>query len=266
MKKFTSVLLFVSLFLSGCAAQSEKHSVSTNGSTSMEKVVGFLSEAYMEENENVSVFFNPTGSGSGIRAVNDGTCDIGLSSRNLTSEESEYLNATVIAIDGMGIVVNKSNPINDLTIDALKKIYIGEATMWSDVGGDSIPIVCIGRESASGTRDGFEEATGTKGLCKYSQELTSSGDVLNAVAANPNAIGYASLASIKDNVKVLSIDGISPTSDSVQSGEYKIQRSFIFVTKKDVPLSDDAQGFFDFATSSAADEFIVMSGSVPVKH
>ena len=177
--------------LTGCSKGEQ--TVSTDGSTSMEKVIGFLSEAYMEKHEDVKVTYNPTGSGSGIKAVESGSCDIGLASRNLKDEEKANLNETVVAIDGIAIVVNSENHVADLTVEQIAKLYTGEVTNWKDVGGSDAPVVCIGREAASGTRDGFESITDTKEKCKYNQELTSTGDVIQTVSSNPNAIGYASL-------------------------------------------------------------------------
>ncbi len=264
--------------LTGCGAETSSgenstsskkaessQTVSTDGSTSMEKVIGFLSEAYMDENEDTKVTYNPTGSSSGIEAVSAGRCDIGLASRDLKDEEKTDLTGTVIAIDGIGIIINPENTVSDLSVEQVGKIYTGEIDNWKDVGGKDAPIVCIGREAASGTRDGFEEVTGTKDNCKYSQELTSTGDVVQTVSGNPNAIGYASVAAVNDSVKAISIEGVAPTTDTIQSGEYKIQRNFVFVTRKDETLSKAAQGFFDFATSEKANDLITKAGAVPVK-
>lgn len=239
--------------------------VATDGSTSMEKVIGFLSEAYMEEHGDIKVTYNPTGSSSGIQAVAEGRCDIGLASRDLKDEETADLQGTIVAIDGIGIIVNPDNPVTDLTIEQIGKIYSGEVANWKELGGSDAPIVCIGREAASGTRDGFEEVTGTKDKCKYSQELTSTGDVVQTVSGNPNAIGYASIASANDSVKTVSVEGINPTTETIQNGEYKVQRNFVLVTKKDTPLSKTAEEFFDFATSPQADSLITEAGAVPVK-
>ena len=239
--------------------------VSTDGSTSMEKVIGFLSEAYMEENSAVKVTYNPTGSGSGIKAVQAGSCDIGLASRDLKPEEATDLNGTVVAIDGIAMIVNKENPVKDLTIEQIAALYKGEITNWSEVGGADAPVVLIGREAASGTRDGFESITDTEDACKYNQELTSTGDVVQTVSSNPNAIGYASLASVKDTVKLISVEGVTPSTETIQNGSYKIQRNFVMVTKKNAELSPAAKSFFEFATSSAADEWIIEAGAVPVK-
>lgn len=239
--------------------------VATDGSTSMEKVIGFLSEAYMEDHEGIKITYNPTGSSSGIQAVAEGRCDIGLASRDLKEEETADLLGTVVAIDGIGIIVNPDNPVTDLTLEQIGMIYTGKITNWKDVGGSDTPIVCIGREAASGTRDGFEEVTETKDQCQYSQELTSTGDVVQTVSGNPNAIGYASVASVNDTVKMVSVEGISPTTETIQEGKYKVQRNFVLVTKKDSSLSKAAQEFFDFATSPQADSLITEAGAVPIK-
>ena len=238
--------------------------VSTDGSTSMEKVIGYLSEAYSEENPNVKVTYNPTGSGAGIQAVSEDRCDIGLSSRDLKEDEAKTLDAKVVAIDGIAMVVNPENTVSDLTIDQIAKLYKGELTNWSEVGGADAPVVLIGREAASGTRDGFESITDTKGACAYAQELTSTGDVIQTVASNPNAIGYASLAAVKDTVRALKVEGVSPTTETIQDGSYKIQRDFNIVTKKGKELTGAAKAFYDFATSKEADSLIEKAGAVPV--
>lgn len=239
--------------------------VATDGSTSMEKVIGFLSEAFMEEYTDVEVSYNPTGSSAGIQAVAAGSCDIGLASRDLKDEEKAELTGTVVAIDGIAVIVNPENTVADLTLEQIAKIYTGEVTNWNEVGGAEAPIVLIGREASSGTRDGFESITGTEDICKYDQELTSTGDVVTAVAGNPNAIGYASLASVKDTVKAISVEGVAPSTETIQSGEYKVQRNFVMVTKTGAQLSTQAQAFFDFATSAAAESLIIEAGAVPVK-
>ena len=279
MKKIMSMFAVVALMaamVTGCgtngdvatddpiAPEKVSGTVATDGSTSMEKVIGYLSEAYMEENADVKVTYNPTGSGSGIQAVQEGRCDIGLSSRNLKDEEAKDLVGTVVAIDGIAIIVNPENPVADLTIEQIAKLYKGEITNWKEIGGNDLPVVLIGREAASGTRDGFESITGTEDACKYSQELTSTGDVVQTVASNPNAIGYASLASVKDTVKAIDVEGVTPTTETIQNGTYKVQRNFVFVTKKNTELTGAAKAFFDFATSSAADKLIEEAGAVPV--
>ena len=240
-------------------------SVSTNGSTSMEKVIGALGEAFMEANSGVNFTYNPTGSGSGITAVSEGRCDIGLSSRALKDDEkASGLKETIVALDGIAIIVNPQNPVKDLSLEQIAKIYTGEITNWKDVGGEDAEIVLIGREAGSGTRDGFESITETKDACQYRQELTSTGDVITTVSQNPNAIGYASLAAIKDSVKALTVNGVAPTEATVKDGTYLVQRPFVLVTKEGAALSETAQKFFDFATSADAASIISAAGAVPV--
>ena len=241
--------------------------VSTDGSTSMEKVIGALSESFMAANGGVTVNYNPTGSGSGITAVQEGTCDIGLSSRALKDEEKAAgLKETVLAYDGIAIIVHPDNPVSDLTLEQIAKLYTGEITNWKDVGGNDAEVVLIGREAASGTRDGFESITGTKDACKLDQELTSTGGVIEAVAGNPNAIGYASLSAVegKNTVKAVTVGGVACTEETVLNGSYAIQRPFVLVTKTGETLSPAAQAFFDYATSSAASQLIKAAGAVPV--
>lgn len=251
--------------LAGCGKQ-ERSTVSTDGSTSMEKVIGSLKETFEAENEGITVTYNPTGSGTGITAVAEGRCDIGLSSRDLKDEElAKGLEGTVIAYDGIAIIVHPENPVSDLTMAQIAKIYTGEITNWKDVGGKDAQIVLIGREAGSGTRDGFESITGTAENCKYRQELTSTGDVIATVAGNPDAIGYASLASVKDSVKAIKVDGVMPSEATIKDGGYQVQRNFVLVTKTDSKLSDAAQKFFDYVTSADASDVIKNAGAVPVK-
>lgn len=239
--------------------------VSTDGSTSMEKVIKYLSESFSEENKNVKITYNPTGSGAGITAVSEGRCDIGLSSRDLKDEEKQFgLKGTVVALDGIAIAVNPENTVEDLTVEQIADLYTGKITNWKDVGGKDAPVVLIGREAASGTRDGFESITKTKDSCKYSQELSSTGDVIQTVASNPNAIGYASLASVKETVKAIKVNSVAPSTATVQDGTYKIQRDFVFVTKEGKELSKAAQAFFDWVVSGKADSLIEKAGAVPV--
>lgn len=281
MKKIITIVAAFALMagaLTGCGSKNpsadkdaegrkadSSQTVATDGSTSMEKVIGFLSEAYMEEHGDVKITYNPTGSSSGIQAVAEGRCDIGLASRDLKEDEMADLQGTVVAIDGIGIIVHPDNPATDLTIEQIAMIYTGKITNWKEVGGNDAPVVCIGREAASGTRDGFEEVTGTKDKCQYSQELTSTGDVVQTVSGNPNAIGYASVASVNDTVKMVSVEGITPTTETIQDGKYKVQRNFVLVTPKNKKLSEAAQEFFDFVTSPQADSFITEAGAVPMK-
>lgn len=274
MKKIITVLCAAVMALSlfaGCGQKANDNgtttggTVATDGSTSMEKVIGALGESFMEANKGTTFTYNPTGSGSGIQAVSEGRCDIGLSSRALKDDEkASGLKETTLALDGIAIIVNPQNPVQDLTLEQIAKIYTGEITNWKDVGGEDAEIVRIGREAGSGTRDGFESITDTKDACQYRQELTSTGDVIATVSQNPNAIGYASLAAIKDSVKALTVNGVAPTEATVKDGTYLVQRPFVLVTKEGAALSETAQKFFDFATSADAASIISAAGAVPV--
>jgi phosphate transport system substrate-binding protein len=266
MKKFISILLVAIMAVSaltGCSG-SKGGTVSTDGSTSMEKVIGALGESFENDNSGVTFTYNPTGSGSGIKAVLEGRCDIGLSSRNLKDEEkADGLTETVLAYDGIAMIVHPENPVSDLTLEQIAAIYTGEITNWNEVGGNDCEIVLIGREAGSGTRDGFESITGTEDACKYRQELTSTGDVITTVAGNPNAIGYASLASVKNSVKAISVGGVAPSEATIKDGSYAVQRPFVLVTKTDAELSETAKKFFDYITSADANEIITSAGVVP---
>ena len=267
MKKIICIALaaVMALSLAACGGNNGlSGKVATDGSTSMEKVIGALKETFEGENAGVEVTYNPTGSGSGIKAVQGGTCDIGLSSRYLKdSEKAEGLKETILAIDGVAIIVHTDNTVADLTVEQIAAIYTGEITNWSEVGGMDAEIVLVGREAGSGTRSGFEEIVGVEDLCQYRQELTSTGDVITAVSQNPGAIGYASLASVKDTVKAIKVGGVAPSDETVKDETYAIQRPFVLVTKEGTALTESAQAFFDFITSEAAREVITAAGVVP---
>ncbi|MDY4431227.1 phosphate ABC transporter substrate-binding protein [Evtepia sp.] len=270
----------LALSLAGCGGTAEEPAqdtqteettisgtVSTNGSTSMEKVIGALSEQFMADNSGVTITYDPTGSGTGIESVSTGSCDIGLSSRNLKDEETEKgLEGTVVALDGIAIIVNEACPVEDLSLEQIASIFTGEISDWSELGGEAGAIACIGREAGSGTRDGFESITGTEDTCVLSQELTSTGAVIEAVKSNPNAIGYASLSSAEnqEGIKMVTVGGVACSEETVLDGSYVIQRPFLLVTKADTQLSEAAQAFFDFATSADANDLIRTAGAVPV--
>ena len=257
-----AVTAMAMLSLVGCGKEA-KGKVATDGSTSMEKVIGALGESF-EEDTGISFTYNPTGSGSGIKAVLEGRCDIGLSSRQLKAEELESgLQATILAYDGIAIIVNPENPVKDLSLETVAKIYKGEIKNWSEVGGKDMEIVLIGREAGSGTRDGFESITDTEDACNYRQELTSTGDVITTVSNNPGAIGYASVASVKNTVKAITVDGVEATESNIKNGSYVVQRPFVLVTKSDKKLSESAQKFFDYITSTDANDIISVAGVVP---
>ncbi len=241
--------------------------VATDGSTSMEEVIGVLGEQFMADHSGVTVSYNPTGSGSGIEAVSNGSCDIGLASRALTDEEkANGLTETIVALDGIAVIVNAENSVTDLTLEQIASIYTGAVTDWSEFGSEAGTIAVIGRESGSGTRDGFESITGTEDQCVLNQELSSTGAVIEAVRTTPGAIGYASLSAVQeqDGITVLTVGGVAPSEETVLDGTYAIQRPFVFATRTDEPLSEAAQAFFDWATSTAANDLIAGAGAVPV--
>ena len=285
MKKMTAILLVIcmALSLTGCGTTATEETketastvtdaptltgtVSTDGSTSMEKVIGGLGEMFMEMNDGVTFTYNPTGSGTGIKAVAEGRCDIGLSSRFLKDEEkAQGLVEYVLAYDGIAVIVNRENVVADLTIQQIAAIFTGDVTNWSELGGNDAEIVLIGREAGSGTRGGFEEIVDVEDKCLYRQELTSTGDVITAVSQNPGAIGYASLASVKDTVKAISVDGVAPSEETVKNETYAIQRPFVLVTMEGTELNAAAQAFFDYAMSTEANEVIAAAGVVPASN
>ena len=246
------------------AAGTLSGNVATGGSTSMKNVIAALTEGFAEVEPGVTVSYDPTGSGAGITGATDKTLDIGLSSRALKDEEKNDVDGTTVALDGIAIIVNKDSKVADLSVDQLKQMFTGEITNWKDVGGEDGEIVLIGREAGSGTRDGFESIVDVKDSCKYAQELTATGAVISAVEANPLAIGYASLSAVGDTVAMVTVEGVECSEDTVKDGSYEVQRPFVFVTNKSVTLSEQAQAFFDFATSTDAADLIRTAGAVPV--
>ncbi len=269
MKKTIAILLSlvmaVSLLTVAASAEKLSGTVATNGSTSMEKVIGILSEQFMEDNDKVTITYDATGSGTGIEAVATGTCDIGLASRNLKDAEVEKgLVATTVALDGIAIIVNENCPVDDLTVEQIAAIFTGLVTDWADFGGKG-DIACIGREAGSGTRDGFESITKTTDKCVLAQELTSTGAVIAAVKSSENAIGYASYAAVEgqEGIKVLTVEGVECTAENIVDGSYVIQRPFNLVTLAEGELSEAAQAFFDYMLSEDAAELITMAGAVP---
>lgn len=238
--------------------------LSMNGSTSMEKVIKAVNGAFMEKNKGVTVNLNLTGSGTGIQEASEGKCDIGNSSRKLKDEEAEKLDATVVGLDGIALVVNPANKLEDITLEDLAKVYSGEITNWKELGGDDKSIVVIGREDGSGTRDGFESIVMGDKEPKYAQELESTGSVINAVATTDGAIGYASLANVDETVKALKVGGVEATEENVKSGTYEVQRPFICATLKG---SDNklVKAYLDFILSEEGQALVLAQGAVPVK-
>lgn len=240
--------------------------VNTDGSTSMESVVKALGEAFMELNPGVTVNYSGTGSGTGIQSAIDGTCDLGLSSRALKDEEKQNgAVENIVALDGVAVVINPANGVEDLTVEQIAQIFTGEITNWSELGGTDGEIAVFGREAGSGTRGAFEEIVGVEDTCKYTNEYSSTGDVIGNVASNPNAIGYASLSAVDDTVKAVKVNGVAPSEDTVKDGSYEIQRPFVMVTKEGAELSEATQAFLDFAMSADAADIIAAAGAVSPK-
>ena len=240
--------------------------VNTDGSTSMESVVKALGEAFMELNPGVTVNYSGTGSGTGIQSAIDGTCDLGLSSRALKDEEKQNgAVENIVALDGVAVVINPANGVEDLTVEQIAQIFTGEITNWSELGGTDGEIAVFGREAGSGTRGAFEEIVGVEDACKYTNEYSSTGDVIGNVPSNPNAIGYASLSAVNDTVKAVKVNGVAPSEDTVKDGSYEIQRPFVMVTKEGAELSEATQAFLDFAMSADAADIIAAAGAVSPK-
>lgn len=237
--------------------------LSLGGSTSVEKVVQAMMEAYMAENPGVTITYAPTGSGAGIQGATDGSLDIGLSSRELKDDEKTGLTATTIALDGIAVIVNTENTVTDLSMDELAAIFKGEITDWSEVGGMAGEIVVIGRDAASGTRDGFESIVGVEEECAYAEEQASTGAVSASVQANAGAIGYVSVSAVREDIKALTIDGIAATEETVKDGSYAIQRPFMFVIN-DSAQNEVAAAFIEWAVSDKTVELVANAGAVPV--
>ncbi len=266
MKKILTLALTAALAVStlaGCSGNQKSGTVNTDGSTSMADVMGALTEAFKGKEPNITVNYSGTGSGSGISGVLDGTCDIGLSSRELKQEEMDKgAVAHTVALDGVAVVLNPKNTVTDLTTEQIADIFTGKISSWSELGGTDAPIAIYGREDGSGTRSAFEEIVGVEGKCAYTNEYGSTGDVIGNVASNENAIGYASLSAVDSSVTAAKVNGVTPSEATVKDGSYTIQRPFVMVTKKDVELSEAAQTFLDFAMSEEAAEYIAAAGAV----
>lgn len=242
-------------------------SIQMVGSTSMEKLANALSEAFMEKYPDVTVTAEFVGSGAGIEAVNNGTADIGNSSRNLKDEEKEAgAVENIVAIDGIAVCVDLSNTVTGLTKDQLISIYNGTVTNWSEVGGEDAPIVVVGREAGSGTRGAFEELLGLEEACVYANELDSTGAVMAKVASTPGAIGYVSLDALDDSVVVLALDGVEATVDNIKAGSYFLSRPFVMATKGEISAQSElVQTWFDFVLGSEGQEIAANVGLITVE-
>lgn len=237
--------------------------VNTDGSTSMKDVMGVLTETYNAIQPDVTINYSGTGSGAGIEAVMAGNVDIGLSSRALKPEEEEKgAVGHVVALDGVAIVVNPANGVEDLSVEQIAQIFTGEITNWSELGGNDEEIAVYGREAGSGTRSAFEEIVGVEDACKYTNEYSSTGDVIGQVAGNTAAIGYASLSAVNDTVKALKVGGVECSEATIKDGSYEIQRPFLMVTMEGTELSEAAQDFLNYATSADVAEYIAKAGAV----
>ena len=239
-------------------------SISMVGSTSMEKLANAVSEAFMEKYPKVTVTAEFVGSGAGIEAVTNGTADIGNSSRNLKDEEkANGVTENIVAIDGIAVVVDPANTVEDLTKDQLTSIYDGSVTNWKDVGGNDAPIVVVGREAGSGTRGAFEELLKLEDACKYSNELDSTGAVMAKVASTPGSIGYVSLDVLDDTVKAVKLDGAEPTEENIKAGKYFLSRPFVMATKGEISEQNDlVKALFDFIYSDEGSELVKSVGLI----
>ena len=234
------------------------------GSTSMEKLCEAMSESFMEKNPGVTVTVEYTGSGAGLESLAAGSVDIGNASRGLKDEEkASGAVENIVAIDGIAVITNKSCSIKDVTSKDLAKIYTGEITDWAELGGEEQPIIVIGREAGSGTRDAFEELLEVKDVCAYAQELDSTGAVLAKVGTTPGAIGYVSLDVVDDTVSGLKIDGVEPTEEEILAGNYMLQRPFVMATKGEISEQNElVQAWFNYINSDDGKEVIKQVGLI----
>ena len=249
------------------AAADLSGTISMVGSTSMEKFANALSETFMEKYPKVTVTAEFVGSGAGVEAAANGTADIGNASRNLKDEEkAKGIAENIVAIDGIAVVVDPSNTVEDLTKDQLAGIYDGTVTNWKDVGGNDAPIVVVGRESGSGTRTAFEELLELEDKCKYANDLDSTGAVMAKVASTPGAVGYVSLDVLDDTVKAVKLEGAEPTEENIKAGTYFLSRPFVMATKGEISEQNDlVKALFDFIYSEEGAELVKSVGLISVE-
>ncbi len=268
------VVMMMGATLTGCGGNNEENgdagveaqtTISISGSTSVGPLMEKIQPIYEEKNSNVSLEIQMTGSGAGIKDVENGTSEIGMSSRDLKDEEAAKLKSTLICYDGIAALVNPNNKVKDITVEQLKDIYTGKITNWKELGGNDAPIVVVSREDGSGTRDGFQQAVGYK-----SEELTQdativdgSGAVQTTVSGNENAIGYASFEYINDTVSALVVENVEPTAENVKNGTYKVSRPFVLVTKEDT-LTEAGQVLIDFVLSEEGQQVVADNKLVPL--
>lgn len=271
-------VLVASLGLAGCGGSGDSGSgdsgsaasgsVVIAGSTSVQPLSEAMSEVYMEENPDVTVEVQGGGSGQGIKSIEDGIADIGSLSREVGEDEKGSISEEyVIAKDGVAVIVNADVNVDDLSLEQIKGIYTGDIKNWSEVGGDNAEITVVSREEGSGTRGAFTEITGVTvddvdNTTKDALVQPSTGAVKETVSTTPNSIGYVSLGSLDDSVKVLTVEGVEATSENVVSGDYKIQRPFVYVVGSEV--SETAQAFIDFAMSDEGQKIVEENDFIPV--
>lgn len=238
--------------------------ISLAGSTSMEKLCEAMSESFMEKYPGITVTVEYTGSGAGLESLASGSVDIGNSSRHLKDEElSGGAVENVVAIDGIAVIEDKENTVTDISAEDLAKIYTGEISNWSELGGKDEAIVVIGREAGSGTRDAFEELLEVADNCAYAQELDSTGAVLAKVASTPGAIGYVSLDVVDDSVIAISIDGTEPTEEKILEGNYLLSRPFVMATNGEISAQNDlVKTWFDYMKSEDGKSVISQVGLI----
>ncbi len=240
--------------------------ISMAGSTSMEKLANAVAEAFMEKYPDVTVNAEFTGSSAGLEALAAGSVDIGNSSRNLKEEEiAGGAVENIVAIDGIAVVTDKANTVTNLSKEDLAKIYKGEVTNWKDLGGTDEPIVVVGREAGSGTRSAFEELLEIEDVCKYANELDSTGAVIAKVASTPGAIGYASLDALDDSVTAVALEGVDATEENIKAGSYVLSRPFVMATKGEISEQSEAvRELFAYLQSEEGKEIIKSVGLITV--
>ena len=266
------VLGIISSSFVGCSANnnsSDKGSgkISISGSTSVGPLMEKITEIYEEKNSDLSIEINQVGSSAGIKDTINNISEIGMSSRELKDGEKKEVSGTPIAYDGIAVITNVNNPIKNLTIDQIRDIYTGKITNWKEIdGGEDAEIVVTSREDGSGTRDAFQE------LIKYSSEelrgnamiANGNGGLKQMVVGNKNAVAFVSFEYLDDSVNIVNVDGVEPTADSVRSGEYKISRPFLLVTK-DANLTENGEKLIDYILSDEGQKIVLDNKLIPVK-
>ena len=249
----------------GSGQSGAPYTIEVGGSTSVTPLMELFAEEYQKAKPNIKININGTGSGDGIK--NAGVLyQVGMSSRELTpAEQGQGLKETVVAIDGIAVIVNSANPVADLSIEQIRNIYTGAITDWAQVSGGAKRgrIAVISREEGSGTRGAFEELVGFQGkLLAGANEFTSTGAIKASVVSNADAIGYISLGSVDDTIKSVPVGSVAASNANVVNGTYKIARPFILLTGNN--LRPESKAFVDW-TLSAEGQAIVKRSWIPVQ-